>query len=255
MKRSFVIQLVVICKVEPDERGGTIESKDNEGIPFLITISYLLSFLSIRLMVLIAGSAESTFAKIAKQGGTLEIDFYIGRNIILFGHHIHHFYFGILLISVAGWLSIVGSTKFTNRHLALMYGSGLGLLMDEIGLLLTWGHYYSSLTYLLSLFLVGIFLNIIFFPDFWYEVRNNILKSRPDFITWNTLLARSDFIKVVDNVSEELNKTERASLIFTGIAYVCVGILILLYPSFVYYWVAGIFIIQGVSSLINAWQK
>jgi hypothetical protein len=206
-------------------------------------------------MVLLAGSAESEFAKVAKQGGTPDGGFYIGRNIIIFGHHIHHFYFGILLISIAGWIAIVGSTNLNKKHLALMYGSGLGLLMDEIGLLLTWGEYYSSLTYLLSLFLVGIFLNIIFFPDFWYEVRNNILNSKPALITWNTMLSHTDFIKVVDNVSEKLNKTERASLVFTGIAYIFVGALILFYPKFVYYWVAGIFIIQGISSLINAWQR
>ncbi|TDX48217.1 hypothetical protein [Orenia marismortui] len=232
-----------------------VSKEENKTIPFLITISYLFSFLLIRLMVLIAGSAESQFAQVAKEGLSPDTRFYIGRNIILFGHHIHHFYFGIILIAIAGWISIVGSSILNRKHAALIYGSGLGLFMDEIGLLLTWGNYYSGLTYLLSLFLIGIFLNILFFPYFWREVRNNILESKLHSITWNTLLKNTNVVKVADIVSEKTGKTERASLIFTGIMYLFVGVLILLYPQFVYYWVAGIFFIQGVSSLVGAWQK
>mgnify|MGYP006273270619 FL=1 len=231
------------------------KKKKDEGLPFLITMSYLLSFLTIRLMVLIAGSAESEFAKVAKEGLTPEADFYIGRNIILFGHHIHHFYFGILLICVAAWFAIVGSEWFTKRQVAVIYGTGLGLFMDESGLLLTWGNYYSDITYLLSLFLVGVFLNIIFFPYFWREVRSELLDSNLHSWTWNTLLDHTSFIKVADIVSEKTNKTERASLFFTGVIYLGVGALILLYPDFVYYWVAGVFFIQGVSSLIRSWQN
>ncbi|PRX18816.1 hypothetical protein BX659_1417 [Orenia metallireducens] len=232
-----------------------ISVKEEKTIPFLITISYLASFLLIRLMVLIAGSAESKFAQVAKEGLSPNTTFYIGRNIILFGHHIHHFYFGILLIAIAGWIAIVRSSILNRRHAAIIYGMGLGLFMDEIGLLLTWGNYYSGLTYLLSLFLIGLFLNIIFFPYFWSEVRKNLVESNVTSIIWNTLLSYTNFIKVADKVSEKTGKTERASLIFTGLMYLFVGILILLYPQFVYYWVAGIFLIQGVSSLVGAWQK
>ena len=220
----------------------------------MITISYLLSFLMIRLMVLIAGSAESQFAQVAKEGLSPDAQFYIGRNIILFGHHIHHFYFGIVLICIAGWFSIVGSEYLTRQHTAILYGAGLGLFMDESGLLLTWGNYYSGLTYLLSLFLVGVFLNIIFFPYFWREVRDELLDSNLHSWTWNTLLDHTSFVKVADIVSEKTNKTERASLLFTGIIYLGVGALILLYPDFVYYWVSGVFFIQGASSLIRSWQ-
>lgn len=229
--------------------------KKDERIPFLITISYLLSFLTIRLMVLIAGSAETKFAQVAKEGLTPDATFHIGRNIILFGHHVHHFYFGIILICFAAWISIVGSNYFNRRQAAVIYGIGLGLFMDESGLLLTWGDYYSGVTYLLSLFLIGVFLNIVFFPYFWREVRNELLDSNLHSWTWNTLLDHTSFIKVADIVSEKTNKTERASLLFTGIIYLGVGALILLYPDFVYYWVAGVFFIQGVSSLIRSWQN
>lgn len=98
-------------------------------------------------------------------------------------------------------------------------------------------------------------MNIIFFPYFWAEVRKNLLESNISSIVWNTLLSYTNFIEVADKVSEKTGKTERASLIFIGLMYLVVGILILLYPKFVYYWVSVIFLIQGVSSLVSAWQK
>ncbi|ACB86320.1 hypothetical protein Nther_2770 [Natranaerobius thermophilus JW/NM-WN-LF] len=206
-------------------------------------------------MVQIAGSAESEFADAAKQGLTPEVDFYIGRNIILFGYHIHHFYFGILLLAIAGWIAIVGSKHFSREHAALCYGAGLGLFMDEIGLLLTWGDYYSSLTYLLSLFLAGILLNIVFFPYFWKDVKNNLIASRPDSSFWNRAFKNHKVIEVVDNMSEKTEQSTKASLVFSGIVYIAMGGLILIFPEFVYYWIAGGFFLQGIASFVNAWQQ
>ena len=48
---------------------------------------------------------------------------------------------------------------------------------------------------------------------------------------------------------------ERLSFLFTGLAYITVGILVITKPSFFYYWVAGIFLIQGVVSFIRAFSK
>lgn len=52
-----------------------------------------------------------------------------------------------------------------------------------------------------------------------------------------------------------MNIYEKASLLFTGLVYISVGILILVYPKFLYYGVAGVFMIHGISSLVRAWQK
>jgi len=48
---------------------------------------------------------------------------------------------------------------------------------------------------------------------------------------------------------------EKASLFFTGLVYICVGTLILLYPKLLYYWVAVVFFIHGLSSLVRSLQK
>jgi hypothetical protein len=226
-----------------------------KDIPFLITISYLASFLAIRTMVYLAGAAHTEFAQAAKMGLPPGAKFSIGRNIILFGYHIHHFYIGIALICIAGWLSIAGSAALSRKRLAVLYGAGLGLFMDEIGLLLTWGDYFSGLSYLLSVFLAGVFLNIIFFPDFWRAVKENIGKPDSHSIIRGAVLRNTPIVRLVDTIAERTGKTEPASLLMIGVLSLAVGILVLIYPRFLRYWVFGAFVIQGVAHMVDAWGR
>jgi len=237
------------------EGENVIVRERHREIPFLITIAFMGSFLAIRALVLIAGSAETEFAAVAKLGGQPDVRFSIGRNIILFGYHVHHFYFGVLLIGIAGWAAIVDIAWLSRRQLALAYGVGLGLFMDEVGLLLTWGDYYSSLTYLLSLLLVGVFLNVVFFPDFWRVMRRSLIETSTPSRMMTAVSGPNTFIKAVDTMSTLIGRTERTSLVFMGVIYLAVGALILLFPRFLYYWVAGAFITHGVSSLVRACQR
>lgn len=230
-------------------------SERQKGIPFLITISYLISFLLIRLMVFLAGAAHTEFAKVAQIGLTPEVRFSIGRNIILFGYHIHHFYFGIFLICVAGWLSIVGSSILSRKQIAVIYGIGLGLFMDEVGLLLTWGDYFSGLSYMLSLLLAGIFLNIVFFPHFWIEVKENLQKPESHSVIRGLLSRNTYIIDFVDKVSEKAGRTKRTSLFFAGVLSLVICVCILFYPKFLRYWIFGAFVIQGLSHLVRAWER
>jgi FtsH-binding integral membrane protein len=73
------------------------------------------------------------------------------------GIHIHHFWFGILLLAVGGWLGIINRTERADQLAAVLYGAGLGLIADEFGLLLTWGNYWTTLTYTV----VGILLAFV----------------------------------------------------------------------------------------------
>ena len=226
-------------------------SEKDRTIPFIITTSYMLSFLFIRLAVIIAGSSQSPASMAAKSG---ELNFYIGTNVILFGYHIHHLTFGIILIALAGWFSIVGSSHFTRRDLALMYGIGLGLFMDEVGMLLSWGSYWSTTTYILSVLLAGIFLIIVFFPGFWKEFKGKLKHANPQHFTTSKGIVKH-IIKGVDIMAEKTEETRKTSLVFSGIVYIGVGMLIIAYPGLVYYWVAGGFLLQGLSSLVRAWKS
>jgi hypothetical protein len=237
------VEVVFISKQDKDEK--------DRSIPFIISSSYFLSFIFIRAAVMFAGSAGSAASTAAKTG---DINFYIGTNIILFGYHIHHLFIGIILIALAGWFSIVGSNLLSRRDNALIYGIGLGLFMDEIGLLLSWGDYYSSTTYLLSLFLGGIFLNIIFFPDFWKEMRSHLGEFNPK----NKILAHYNsnaIIQGVDKLAEEADKKNKIAVIFSGIIYIGVGMMIISNPELVYYWVAGGFFLQGLTKFVEAWKS
>ena len=181
-----------------------MNDEKNKRLPFIIGSSYLLSFILIRLMVIIAGSVKNETVVAIKEGA-IPSKLYIGRNIIIYGYHIHHFYFGILLLSIAGWMAIVGNEYFSKEKLAVMYGVGLGLFMDEIGMLLSEGNYYSRLSYLLGVLLLGILINIIYFPPFWKSVRETIVNINiPGVKIIKTLF--SYLIKSLDFISSEIIK-------------------------------------------------
>ena len=71
--------------------------------------------------------------------------------VVSSGIHFHHFWYGLIMICVAGWLGIASTKPEYDRIYALVFGLGLGLIGDETGLLLTLGDYHSELTYVVIL--------------------------------------------------------------------------------------------------------
>jgi len=63
------------------------------------------------------------------------------------GLHIHHFWFGLALLAIGGWLGISYQSERIDRLAAVLFGSGGGLIGDEVGLLLTLGNYWTEITY------------------------------------------------------------------------------------------------------------
>jgi len=63
------------------------------------------------------------------------------------GYHVHHFWYGLALLTIGGWLGINYRDDHADRIAAIIFGIGGGLVGDEIGLLLTFGDYYSEITY------------------------------------------------------------------------------------------------------------
>ncbi len=61
--------------------------------------------------------------------------------------HIHHFWFVIVFLAVGGWIGINYNDKGISVAAAILYGVGGGLIVDEVGLLLTFGNYWSELTW------------------------------------------------------------------------------------------------------------
>jgi len=75
----------------------------------------------------------------------------LSRGIVVLrggGFHIHHFWYGIILLAIGGWLGISYNEERINRLAAVIYGAGGGLIADEAGLLLS-GNYWTGITYTL----------------------------------------------------------------------------------------------------------
>ncbi len=73
--------------------------------------------------------------------------FFPSTTLVIQEIHIHHFWYGLALLAIGGWLGINYRDDHTDRLAAIIFGIGGGLVGDEIGLLLTFGNYYSELTY------------------------------------------------------------------------------------------------------------
>jgi hypothetical protein len=63
------------------------------------------------------------------------------------GFHIHHFWYGVAMLAIGGWLGISYENERINRIAAVLFGAGSGLIVDEVGLLLTFGDYWTDITY------------------------------------------------------------------------------------------------------------
>jgi len=73
--------------------------------------------------------------------------FFPSAVLVVEGYHVHHFWYGLALLATGGWLGINYRDDHTERIAAIIFGVGGGLVGDEIGLLVTFGDYYSELTY------------------------------------------------------------------------------------------------------------
>jgi hypothetical protein len=62
-------------------------------------------------------------------------------------YHIHHFWYGIAMLAIGGWLGISYHSERIDRLAAILFGAGGGLIGDEIGLLLTLENYWAEITY------------------------------------------------------------------------------------------------------------
>lgn len=70
------------------------------------------------------------------------VDNYPGLYLQVKGTHVHHFTYGIFVLAITGFLSLI-SSKPWRSWLAVTYGLGLGLAFDEFGM---WLHLTSNYT-------------------------------------------------------------------------------------------------------------
>ena len=112
------------------------------------------------------------------------------------GIKFHHFRFGIVLIVIGGWLRISYDNKEINRAAAIIYGSCGGLIVDTVGLLLTFNNYWTCLTYIFLMVFLAFILVLIFF----YRYRSTVLEVLADFAISKVSLYLGVFLAAVSMV-------------------------------------------------------
>ena len=130
--------------------------------PFIVFIAFLTSFTVTRLVAYLFPS----------------LSFIIGK------YHIHHFYYGLVLLIISNWISLISNRPRPIWIAAALFGIGLGFIADEVGLLLTCTSpllltcdYHARITLDIFTIMVTIFLSILYFMPVWRKFRRLVMRT------------------------------------------------------------------------------
>jgi hypothetical protein len=140
--------------------------KHKKRVSFVVLVTFLFTFVFVRLYVL-----SATF-------GILEDPY-----IYIKGYHVHHLNYGIVIMAIAGFLALVFQNEKNRLKIGVLYGLGLGLTFDEFGMWFKldddyWVRASYDAVVLISLF----FISLVYFPSFWYYLWNNFEKDTKKFL-------------------------------------------------------------------------
>jgi len=128
---------------------------------FTILVSFLFTFIFVRIYVILG-----TFGIIE------DPDLYIR------GYHIHHLNYGIVILAVAGLLSLFFQNIKNRLRIGFLYGFGLGLTFDEFGMWLKLEEdYWTRMSYDAIIIISLILASIVYFPSFWYKTMGHFQKN------------------------------------------------------------------------------
>ncbi len=145
--------------------------KRRRSTPFLISISFVISFLTARLWVILL-EADRTVSP--------EVTYTVGRNLILGGYHVHHITYGIILLALSSWLAINYRSKSIARISSVLYGAGLGLIVDELGFIIGGIEPYKAdrEVFFVAVLVIGILASLVYFPSFYRAIRRDFLRFK-----------------------------------------------------------------------------
>jgi hypothetical protein len=150
-----------------------LRAASKPNLSFIILVSFLASFAVARIFTY----------------------FFPSTVLMVQGFHIHHFWYGLALLTIGGWLGINYRDDQTERIAAIIFGVGGGLIGDEIGLLVTFGDYYSGITYTFVISLLAFVFIVTLFMRHGQAIINEIL----GFSRLNIDLYVSLFLAVVSS--------------------------------------------------------
>ena len=121
---------------------------------FVVLASFLSTFIFVRIYVILG-----TF-------GIIDDPY-----LYIKGYHIHHLNYGIVTMAIAGFLALVYQNTKNRLKIGVLYGIGLGLTFDEIGM---WfkleNDYWTRMSYDAVIIIALIIASIVYIPSFWYGI-------------------------------------------------------------------------------------
>ncbi|MBW6440615.1 hypothetical protein K0B03_01110 [Patescibacteria group bacterium] len=128
---------------------------------FVVLVSFLLTFIIVRIYVLLG-----TF-------GVIDDPY-----LYIKGYHIHHLNYGIVIMAIAGFLALVHKDDKNRLKIGILYGIGIALTFDEIGM---WfkleDDYWTRMSYDAVILIAMIFASFVYLPSFWNSIVFHIKKS------------------------------------------------------------------------------
>lgn len=127
---------------------------------FLIWISFLITFLWARITLTYVPAAPNVGVP-----GQVEV----GGRLVFFGYHPHHIANGVLFLAIAGWIGLHYQGRTVTRIAGVLYGVGLGLIVDEAGFIIegfTYGNDFPEV-FIIVVTVGGLLMSTVYAPSFW----------------------------------------------------------------------------------------
>jgi hypothetical protein len=139
------------------------------------------------------------------------------------GYHIHHFWYGIAMLAIGGWLAISYQSKRIDRLAAILFGAGGGIIGDEAGLLLTGlQNYWTGITYTLII----IFLTLVSMLVLLFRYSKTIATELAELTQSKVSIYFSIFLAVVSAAT--ILETHNLEIIAISSALVAISCLVIL---------------------------
>lgn len=140
-------------------------------------VSFLVAFLWARIWV-------TYFAKTPMVG--IENAFEIGGRTAILGYHPHHIATGVLFLGIAGFVGLHYTGKVVTKIAAVLYGTGLGLIVDEIGIIVDGITYRNDFpeVFVLVVTISAWLMSTVYFPSFWKSVDARLARVYSRVAAW-----------------------------------------------------------------------
>ncbi len=173
--------------------------KERPNLSVLALVSFLASFMVARIFTTLSPSTV----------------------LISGGYHIHHYWYGLIILAIGGWLGISYENERINRVAAILFGAGGGIIGDEVGLLLT-SEYWTGITFtFLMIFLAFASILILLFRFSWI-----ILNEFSQFFHRQTSFYLGVFLATISVAF--ILKTNDIAVMIASIVLTMIGLTIIL---------------------------